>query len=111
MNTQSLTFILALFVTTFAYGGNTNDSNKDVALIYPDTESSEFLRSVLESMNIMYVQSQTDNGKKVEWLSNSDAQDREIQNRVSQYNFLREVCKSNDLPAPSEPAVRQISCK
>ena len=81
-----------------------------VALVYPDAASSKFLKEVLISMDILFKETDTPKGKKVEWASDSEEQEKEIQSRVSQYNFVKEACKEMPLPSPSAPARDRLSC-
>ncbi len=84
---------------------------KWVALVYTDNESTLFLKAVLDSMDLPYRETETTKGAKVEWQSEGQSQEMEIQNRVSQYEFLRTVCKSQSLPPPGRPALKELSCK
>ncbi len=93
-----------------AHGESTNPSNL-VGLIYPDKDSSTFLKAVLFSMNITFKESTKTNGQYIEWISDDKLQELEIQNRVSQYNFIKTVCKNMRLPSPSSPALKELSCK
>ena len=93
-----------------AHGG-ISSSNNLVGITYPDKDSSTFLKAVLFSMNITFKELTTINGQYIEWASDNESQELEIQNRVSQYIFIKEVCKNMKLPSPSSPALKELSCK
>lgn len=89
---------------------SSNDPERTVGLTYQDADSSEYLMKVLNVLNITYKESKLPEGLRIEWQSNSESQEQEIQNRVSQYHFLKEVCKSKKLPLPSQPSIEKLSC-
>jgi len=82
-----------------------------VGVTYPDEDSSTFLKTVLSSMKLPFTEKTTPNGLYIEWQSDNESQDFEIQERVSQYYFIKNHCKNMELPSPSSPAVAEISCK
>lgn len=82
-----------------------------VGLIYPDDDSTNFLKAVLDSMKLTYSEKSTNNGQYIEWKSDDESQVLEIQNRVSQYTFIKELCKGRELPLPSRPALSKLTCK
>lgn len=81
-----------------------------VGLTYPDEYSITFLKAVLNSMNLPFTEKATPEGQYIKWQSDNDAQELEIQNRVSQYYFIRMHCKNMALPSPTQPALKEISC-
>jgi hypothetical protein len=81
-----------------------------VGLTYPDEGSSTFLKAVLNSMNLPFTEKTTSEGQHIEWQSDNDIQALEIQNRVSQYYFIKMHCKNMALPSPTESALKDISC-
>jgi hypothetical protein len=85
-------------------------SDWSVGIAYPDEESRIFLKAVLKSMNLAYKEIETVHGNEIRWKSESKAQEEEVQNRVSQYTFIKEVCKNIELPSPSAPTRAELSC-
>ena len=82
-----------------------------VGVTYPDEGSSTFLKAVLSSMNLTFTEKTTPNGQYIEWQSDNESQELEIQERVSQYYFIKNHCKNMELPSPSKLALAEISCK
>jgi len=78
--------------------------------IHHDNDTSSFLKLVLTSMNIPFTEKNTADGIYVKWKPNTSEIEQEISNRVSQYVFIKDVCKSIPLPSPSSPAKEKLSC-
>jgi hypothetical protein len=76
-----------------------------------DTESEEYLKKVLSAMDLAFAVKNTENGTWIIWESESKEQEQEVMNRVSQYFFLKDVCKELPLPSPDQPAKPELSCK
>ena len=98
----------ALCITNLAV---CEEISKTIGLTYPDKVSSEYLKEVLISLNIPFSERETKNGQYVTWESNNEDQEREIQDRVSQYRFLKVICKSDNLPPPGSPSKESLSCE
>jgi len=81
-----------------------------VGLTYTDEGSSTFLKAVLNSMSLQFTEKTTPEGQHIQWQSDNDAQELEIQNRLSQYYFIKMHCKNMALPSPTQPALKDISC-
>lgn len=117
MNRRLIALLLA-FATLLASGGCSRSSEEQlstsasrlVALKYSDPKQTEFLKTVLTSMNLTYTVETTPEGDRVQWASTDLAQEQEIQNRVSQYWFIATQCKGMQLPPPDKPAVSDLSC-
>ncbi|MCW9015211.1 MAG: hypothetical protein OQL06_15700 [Gammaproteobacteria bacterium] len=103
-----ITTLTLLLVVSFK--AHSNETIRHTGLIYPDKASTEYLKKVLKALGCSYTETSTPNGQRIEWQSKSEAEEQEIQNRVSQYLFLKEVCKSKNLPAPSQAAKEKLSC-
>jgi hypothetical protein len=82
-----------------------------VGLTFKEPKQTEFLKAVLQSMNLNYTATATADGELVEWASNDPAQDREIQNRVSQFWFISTQCDGMRPPPPSQPSRATLSCQ
>ncbi|MBT8348654.1 MAG: hypothetical protein KJP24_04240 [Sulfurovum sp.] len=80
------------------------------ALIFSDPDERGFLKEVLTSLKLPYKEFVNDMGVNVQWESYSREQELEIQNRVSQYAFIKKHCKGIDLPMPSQPTRDNLSC-
>ena len=96
----------------FAHSSESTNTNPErfTGLTYPDKESTEFLKAVLTSMNIKYTETTKQNGQYIQWASDNEVQEIEIQNRVGQYDFIRKVCNNLPLPLPSAPSRKELSC-
>jgi len=81
-----------------------------VGITYPDAPSTEYLRRVLEALDIEYIVKEKGSGSLVEWISSDEDQKLEILNRVSQYFFLKDICKQTELPKPEQPTRAGLSC-
>ena len=81
-----------------------------VGLSYSDPDEIEFLKRVLESIGHPYKAVSSSEGVTVYYQPVSPAQEQEVSNRVSQYTFVRDVCKQLPLPKPSDPAQEELSC-
>ena len=81
-----------------------------IGYTYPDTESRDFLIKVLESMNKKYKTQELDNGITIFWKPDNNSQEKEVSARVSQYNFVKEVCPNLPVPKPSEKSQTELSC-
>ena len=102
--------ISTLFISTLCMSASENLPNRLVAFTYPDSQSSDFLKAVLTSLNLPFTVKDTQNGQYIEWPTDNDEQVTEIQRRVSQYNFVKDICKGLPLPSPSTPSRNKISC-
>lgn len=76
---------------------------------YNDSERYDYSLKVLEALGRPYRVIERE-GTWVYWLPESAEQEKEFNNRVSQYFFVREVCPSLELPQPHEPAKEELSC-
>ena len=102
--------ILALLFWLSAPVFSSEPPDWSVGIAYPDEDSRIFLEAVLKSMNLAYKEIETVQGNEIRWKSESKAQDEEIQNRMSQYYFIKEICKNIELPSPAAPARAELSC-
>jgi hypothetical protein len=81
-----------------------------MAFILNDPDEAAYLKAVLQSMRLPYTAEETPDGEKVAWPSRDPAQDKEIQDRLSQYWFIATQCRGTPLPPPDRPAVPRSSC-
>jgi hypothetical protein len=81
-----------------------------VGFSYPDNDSSDFLIKALDSLDKDYEEKEVSGRKTIFWTPKNKEEENEISNRVSQYIFIKTVCKDIPLPLPSEPAKNEISC-
>lgn len=86
------------------------EGSRVIGLRYPDPESTKFLTRVLKALEIPYAVKNQDEAITVYWASASSEQEQEIQNRVSQFDFVRKVCPSLQVPLPSDVAKAELSC-
>jgi len=84
--------------------------SKRTGVKYDDPVREEYLKKVLTAMNLDYAVEAKDDGIWIMWFSDSDEQWDEITNRVSQYFFIKEICKGLPLPAPDQPAKVELEC-
>ena len=74
-------------------------------------EQNEFLKAVLQSMNVQYtVTASPDGVESIEYYPADIAQATEISSRASQYLFIKQECPRMALPLPSQPARASLSC-
>lgn len=104
-----LFFLLPL--SSAASGSDKLIPERFVGITYPDEDSSTFLKAVLSSMDLTFTEKSTQNGQYIEWQSDNESQEKEIQERVSQYYFIKNHCKNMKLPLPSMAARAEITCK
>lgn len=104
--------MLAHIGTSVAIGPDVTKRGPDrfVGLVFKDPRETEFLKAVLQSMNLEYIVKATPDGELVEWPSNNPAQDIEIQNRVSQFWFILTQCSGMRPPSAAQPARANLSC-
>ncbi len=100
--------VLCLFVIPVAAAYGEGDR---IGLNYHDPDTTKFLESVLQSMKLPYTTQSSDGDTTIFWNSSGETQEEEIRNRVSQYVFIRDVCKALPIPLPSDPAKTELSCK
>ena len=81
-----------------------------VGLRYPDPKSVDFLKRVLEMMGSPFATKHESDSVTVYWVPASTEQEQEVQNRVSQFDFIREVCPNLRIPSPSDPAKAEMKC-
>ena len=103
---------LAMFGTNAAVGaeGTKKGPDRFVGLTFKEPKQTEFLKAVLQSMNLSYTVAATADGEFVEWASSDPAQELEIQNRVSQFWFISTQCSGMRPPLPTQPALGSLSC-
>ena len=101
--------IISSLVYASAYGTD-KEPIVFTGITYPDPDTTIFLKSVLKAMEISFSEKATPEGMHISWQSKSDTQFQEIQNRVSQYVFVKDACKNIPLPTPEAPAQSKLSC-
>lgn len=75
-----------------------------------DPESEEYLKKVLSAMNLAYSVKTKEGRNVIIWKSESKKQEEGVLARVSQYFFVRDICKELPLPTPNQPAKAELSC-
>ena len=85
-------------------------ADRIVGLRFGEPKQTDFLKTVLKSLNLRYTVTATPEGELVEWASTDVAQEQEIQNRVSQFWFISTQCTGMQPPLPSQPALPTLSC-
>jgi hypothetical protein len=75
-----------------------------------DPESEEYLKKVLTAMDLAYSVKTKEGRNVIIWKSESKEQEKEILTRVSEYFFVRDICKELPLPTPGQPAKPELSC-
>ena len=90
--------------------GTAREGGRVIGLSYPNQESVDFLMRVLVALGVPYATKLEGGVVTVYWAPESQVQEQEVQNRVSQYDFIREVCTSLKSPLPSEPAKLELTC-
>lgn len=81
-----------------------------ISFSYSDFEQTQFLIDVLESLHMKYSMEQTEQTTTVNWQPSNPVMNDEIKKRVSQYLFIRDVCKKLPIPLPSDIAKAELSC-
>lgn len=109
MDKKTIITTLTLLII-FSFQAHSNEPVSYTVLTYTDKASSEYLKRVLEELGHSYTETSTPNGQRIEWKSASKEEEQEIENRVSQYLFLKEVCKTTNLPPPSQASRETLSC-
>lgn len=110
-----IVLLLCVFHLSFAHADTEQVAPESgywatTALILSDPDEREFLKEVLTSLKLPYKEFVNDMGVNIQWESYSREQELEIQNRVSQYAFMKKHCKGMDLPKPSQPTRDKLSC-
>ncbi len=113
MNYWSIIFVCVFVSQVEAYAETEIDIQPSmyIGATHPDKVSSDFLKKVLFAMEIKFTATQTPSGEHIEWESISESQYEELTNRVSQYIFIKDVCKSKTLPSAKDSAKKELSCK
>jgi len=109
--TKCLTIITALTMLVCSQSSADEFPKYNAGLIFPDKDSVVFLKKILKAMNLKFRESTKKEGKLIEWYSSSEAQKKEISERVNQHYFITKHCKGVKAPLPSEPALAVLSCK
>jgi hypothetical protein len=108
----ALTMLIGIGPNTVPAAEQTRQgANRFVGLTFNEPEQTEFLKAVLQSMNLSYTATAKPHGELVEWSSNDPAQELEIQNRVSQFWFISTQCSGMRPPLPNQPARTSLSCR
>jgi len=104
---------LMLTVTSDGVSAEQSKGGADrvVGLRFNEPKQTQFLKAVLQSMNLHYTVTATPEGELVEWASIDTAQELEIQNRVSQFWFISTQCNGMRAPSPTQPALARLSCQ
>jgi hypothetical protein len=102
--------MLAAANSTVSAERSKGGANRVVGLRFNEPKQIEFLKAVLKSMKLSYTVKTTSQGELVEWVSSDPEQEREIQNRVSQFWFISTQCSGLQSPSPSQPARANLSC-
>ena len=85
-------------------------SEAQVGVQYSDAAARDFLKAVLSALNVSFYERAEADGITIYWNPSSQEQEREIRNRVSQYLFIKEVCKGLPTPNPADPSKEELSC-
>ena|SRR6266513_4331787 len=85
-------------------------SPKCVARVEYDSRLTEFHKRVLESMHIPYKLEDQKGLVAVWWVPRSEAEEREVDGRVSQYSFALHACPRDKWPTPEAPAGTLTYC-
>ncbi len=105
-------FSLCLCLTSVAIAADQlcGTASRCVALEYPDSRLTEFHKRVLESMQLPYKTEVREALTAVWWVPRTDAEEKEVQARVSQYSFAIRNCPRELWPRPDTPAGTIKSC-
>lgn len=85
-------------------------TSTSVSTKYEEAETTEYLKSVLTAMGIPYTVESKPDGQWVRWSPSNEAQEQEVQNRVSQHVFRSQHCGKEAVTSPSAPAESGVSC-
>ena len=107
---RSIAIALSAIAAAAAAQPSVTGPDRMTGLVLHDAKEREFLKAVLQSMNLRYTVEATAGGEMVQWPSNDPALEQEIQNRVSQFWFISTQCPRMPLPSPSQPARERLSC-
>jgi len=80
-------------------------------LSYPEPDRTDFLKEVLLALGVSYAIKIEAGKTTVFWVSTNPQQEQEVQDRVSQYIFVKEACPVLKLPLPSDPAKTKLKCE
>jgi hypothetical protein len=75
-----------------------------VGLAYPDSRLTEFHKQVLNSMNLPFTVVESEHGTTVYWMPRTEAEEMEVQRRVSQYGIHLQTCGADGAPTPEAPS-------
>jgi len=109
--TKYIIIIFALSLLMHSRNSISEPSEFNSGLMFSDEASVMFLKKVLKSMNLKFKESNKKEGTLIEWYSSSDAQKKEISERVNQHYFITKHCKQKKAPLPNDPALSELSCK
>ncbi len=113
MNRTCIQLVIAallLCAPLFGCARESAQTPRRTALTYPDPLLTEFHKQVLTAMNLSYTVEKTPDGEKVWWVPRTEAEAREVQNRISQYAFVLKACGKKELVTPQTPAGTIKSC-
>lgn len=112
---KSLVLLPTLFLLTmggaFSSDPFCGDAARCVARVEYDSRLTEFHTRVLATMHIPYRLEKRDSQVAVWWTPRSDAEEQEVDSRVSQYAAAIRECARDEWPTPSTPARAVFSCK
>ena len=111
---KALLAMLTLAVLTagaaFAEDPLCGNAPRCVGRLEYDSRLTDFHVRVLESMRIPYKLEKRDDQITVWWTPRSAAEEKEVDDRVSQYAAAIHECARNEWPTPSAPARPVFSC-
>src|SRR5471032_3218602 len=81
-----------------------------VAHVDYDSRITEFHKRILESMHLPYSLENQEGRVAVWWAPQSEAEENEVNGRVSQFAFAIHACGREVWPAPETPAGTLTSC-
>lgn len=104
---------LSLLTVGSAFSGDPfcGDAARCVGRVEYDSRLTEFHIQVLATMHIPYKLEKRNGEVAVWWTPRSDSEEREVDNRVSQYAAAIRECARDDWPTPTTPARAVFSCK
>ena len=119
---KHIIYIVTLATLVFVSAANSQEVSFDalfsgakvksdvMGLSYPESDRTEFLIEVLLALGVSYAVTIEAGKTTVFWVSNNPQQAQDVQDRVSQYIFVKEACPEQKLPLPSDRAKSKLRC-
>jgi hypothetical protein len=105
-----LTFVFLTVGPAWAEDPLCGNASRCVGRLEDDQRLTDFHIRVLETLRLPYKLEKHDDRVTVWWVPRSDAEEKEVDDRMGQYAGAIHDCAPDDWPTPTTPARAVFSC-